>query len=215
MTSDPLYRKALVPSVRDVWGHELTEATFARGDHRPGQTAFEGLRNMLTGEGLEPEAIDAGLARWCNVFADTYVGLLAASPTDHWRFPPQTVETLTELSRAHELALLTGNPEPVARARMERLGLTEFFPRGSGAFGCDAEHRDELIAIARERAGGRPASETVLVGDTPRDVEGAHLAGIRAVAVTQGMYGPDDLAGADAVIGGLSELPGALARFVV
>ena len=35
-------------------------------------------------------------------------------------------------------ALLTGNPEAVARARMKRLGLDTFFPDGEGAFGCQS-----------------------------------------------------------------------------
>ena len=81
------------------------------------------------------------------------------------------------------LALLTGNPEAMARARMERLGLAAFFPQGQGAFGCDAEDRVELLAIARERAGDWPAGRTVEIGDTPRDVESAHAAGVRAIHV--------------------------------
>lgn len=208
--SDPLYRAALVPSVREVWGHELTDATFARRDHLPGETAVEGLRKMLTGDGLDPERVDEGLAHWCRVFGARYVEVLLDRGAGHFRCAPGAVEALTELARDHEIALLTGNPEPMARARIERLGLVAFFPDGSGAFGCDAEHREELIAIARGRAGGCPASDTVLVGDTPLDIEGAHAAGGRAVAVTQGAYGAAALAAADAVIGSLPELPAAI-----
>ncbi len=117
--------------------------------------------------------------------------LLERTPTPHWRAAPQVVETLDELAQDHDLALLTGNPEPVARARMRRLGLDRFFPAGTGAFGCEAEQRADLVHLARRRAGDPPLSELVLVGDTPRDVEGAHEAGIRAIAVATGEYGPD------------------------
>jgi phosphoglycolate phosphatase-like HAD superfamily hydrolase len=55
--------------------------------------------------------------------------------------------------------------------------------RGQGAFGCEAEEHAGLIALARQRAGGWPASETVAVGDMPADVAGARAAGIRAAAV--------------------------------
>src|SRR5919201_63825 len=87
------------------------------------------------------------------------------------------------------------------------LALARFFPKGQGAFGCDAEERARLIGIARERAGGWPREETVAVGDTKADVAGAHAAGIRIV----GVHGdPEALAGADARISSLSSLPEAL-----
>jgi phosphoglycolate phosphatase-like HAD superfamily hydrolase len=199
-----------VESVHEVWGHELTDQSFARAEHRPGETAMQGLRHLLLGEGLERAAIDALLARWCTVFSERYVPLLERAPTPHWRAAPGAEETLGELARTHDLALLTGNPEPVARARLTRLGLDRFFAAGTGAFGCEAEERADLVVLARRRAGDLPLSEIALVGDTPRDVEGAHAAGIRAIAVTTGEYGRDDLAAADAVLTALDELPPAL-----
>jgi phosphoglycolate phosphatase-like HAD superfamily hydrolase len=66
------------------------------------------------------------------------------------------------------------------------------------------------VVIARRRAGDPPLAEIALVGDTPRDVEGAHDAGIRAIAVATGEYGPSDLSAADEVLDALAELPGAL-----
>jgi phosphoglycolate phosphatase len=199
-----------VESVREVWGHELTEQSFARADHRPGETAMQALRHLLLGEGLECAAIDAGLARWCTVFSERYVPLLERTPTPHWRAAPRAAETLDELAQTHHLALLTGNPEPVARARMTRLGLDRFFAAGTGAFGCEAEDRTDLVVLARRRAGDPPLADIALVGDTPRDVEGAHDAGIRAIAVATGEYGPSDLSAADVVLDALAELPGAL-----
>ena len=171
---------------------------------------MQGLRHLLLGEGLERAAIDAGLARWCSVFSERYVPLLERTPTPHWRAAPRAAETLEELAQGHELALLTGNPEPVARARMRRLTLDRFFAQGTGAFGCEAEQRADLVELARRRAGSPPLAEIVLVGDTPRDVAGAHMAGIRAIAVTTGEYGPTELTDADHVLEALSELPSAL-----
>jgi phosphoglycolate phosphatase-like HAD superfamily hydrolase len=205
-----VYLDALATSVREVWGHELTPASFARAEHRPGQTAMEGLRGLLLGEGLELERIDAALARWCEVFADRYVELLAVTPTPHWELAPRAAETLAELSRAHTIALLTGNPERVARVRMERLGLAGFFPRGTGAFGCEGEERAILIGVALTRAGARP-TDAVLVGDTPLDIAGARASGIGAIAVTTGPFSAAELASADVVLDGLAGLPAALA----
>ncbi len=193
-----------------MWGHELTDESFARAEHAPGETAMQGLRHLLLGEGLDRPSIDAGIAHWCRVFSEKYVPLLERTSTPDWRAAPLAEETLDELGRTHDLALLTGNPEPVARARMRRLELDRFFPPATGAFGCDAEQRADLIHLARGRAGDPPLAEIVLVGDTPRDVEGARAAGIRAIGVTTGEYGPAELAAADDVLDALSELPGAL-----
>lgn len=205
LTPDTVYLDALVESVREIWGHELTDESFARAEHRPGETAMQGLRNLLLGEGLERAVIDRELRRWCALFAGRYVALLGRTPTPDWELAPNAAATLAALERTHTLALLTGNPEPVARARMERLELHRFFPPGRGAFGCEAEDRVELIELARARAGAS-AAETVLVGDTPRDVEGAHAAGIRAIAVTTGEFGAGELAEADVVLSSLTEL---------
>jgi phosphoglycolate phosphatase len=89
---------------------------------------------------------------------------------------------------------------------MQRLGLGQFFPAGQGAFGCDAENRVDLIRIARERAGDVPKSATWTVGDTPRDIEGAHAAGVRCVGIATGPFDRDALAAADHVIDSLPEL---------
>ena len=64
---------------------------------------------------------------------------------------------------------------------MERIGLAELFPPGQGAFGCEAESRPELIAIARHKADDWPAERTVAVSDTETDVAGARAAGIHVI----------------------------------
>ena len=144
-------------------------------------------REVLRAEDLADATIDDRLTEWCSLFAQRYLELLESADTTGWRAPPQAAVALSRLSEAGiQLALLTGNPEPMARARMEQLGLERFFPLGQGAFGCDAEERSELIRIARERGGDWPLDRTVAVGDTPRDVSGAHAAGIRAIRVKPG-----------------------------
>jgi phosphoglycolate phosphatase-like HAD superfamily hydrolase len=195
--------------VGEVYGLQLGEDAFA-GTDNAGETARAGVRKLLAAEGVDDATIDAGLARWTERLTDRYLEHLTNADTSHWEPAPGAVETLERLGREHRLALLTGNPERMARARMERLGLAEFFPERQGAFGSDGERRADLIAIARERAGGWPAERTVLVGDTPRDVAGAHEAGVRAIGITQGRFGADGLADADAVIASLPELPGVL-----
>jgi phosphoglycolate phosphatase len=183
LTHDPLSSEALRQTLRELYPVEPPDDAVERVDH-DGQTAKRIARLVLRAEGLADEAIDARLDVWCEAFAARYVDLLDGADTSGWAAAPGANEALEGLAASGiRLALLTGNPEPMARARMERLGLAGFFPPGQGAFGCDAESRVELIDLARQRAGGWPASATVELGDTKRDEESAREAGIRSSRV--------------------------------
>lgn len=202
LSDDPVAGAAFAGALRDCYPVEPPPDAVARTDH-PGQTAQRIARMVLLNEGLADETIDEHLEAWCTRFAERYVALLAEADTSHWQAAPGAAEALSRLQEGGvRLVLLTGNPEPMARARMERLGLAAFFPAGQGAFGCDAEERVELIAIARERAGDWPAEGTVEIGDTPRDVESAHAAGVRAIHV-RSPRSSGEFAGADADCDGL------------
>ena len=202
LTSDPWMGQATADAIETVWGHRLPSNAIRRVDH-PGQTAMRITRELLRFEGLDDAEIDAGLARWCDEASARYLELLSRADTSDWRAPEGAAKALAQIEHR---ALLTGNPEPVARARMEKLGLEEFFPRGQGAFGCESEERAELIDLARARAGNWPRDRTVAVGDTPADIAGAHAAGIHVIG-----FG-SDLEGADAVINRMEELPRVLER---
>ena len=197
LSHDPLVGEAMAQVARELFGMEVDVEAL-----RPGETALR--------QGRELGLPGPGLTRWCTRVGERYIDLLAHADTSGWRVPDGVEATLADVERLGQLALLTGNPEPMARARMERLGLDRFFPPGQGAFGCEAEERAHLIALARERAGDWPAETTVAVGDTPLDVAGAHAAGIRVVAVESQRFGADVLAGADARISALASLPEAL-----
>jgi len=182
LTHDPLAGRALRESLSERFRVELPEDALERVDHE-GQTSLRIGRLVLRDAGLDaPE-----LGPWCAEFAKRYLELLSDADTSDWQAASGAEESLARLQAAGQrLALLTGNPEPVARARLERLGLGRFFPAGQGAYGCEAESRAELIALARARAGDWPADRTVEVGDTAVDVSSARDAGIRSLRV-----GPD------------------------
>jgi phosphoglycolate phosphatase len=202
LTHDEVYVEATRLALTEVYG------LAPEGPDIPGDTATAHTRRALTAAGVSTEEIDAGLERWCEKFSAHYLRLLADADTSHWELAPGAHEAISAM--AHP-ALLTGNPPPVAHARMQRLGLAAYFPHGQGAFGCEREERVELFALARERAGEWPAERTVGVGDTPLDVSSAHGAGCRSVAVTTGRYGREELQDADAIIATLYDLHSALA----
>ncbi|MGH2984734.1 MAG: HAD family hydrolase [Solirubrobacterales bacterium] len=108
------------------------------------------------------------------------------------------------------LGLTTGNVEEAAHIKLSRANLNRFF--SFGGYGSDSPDRTELTKKALER--GRLVSGRTLdreccfsCGDTPRDVEAGHGAGIRVVGVATGEYTVDQLldAGADAAVASLRE----------
>jgi phosphoglycolate phosphatase len=103
------------------------------------------------------------------------------------------------------LGLTTGNVEEAAHIKLARADLNRYF--SFGGYGSDSPDRTELTRKALER--GELVSGRTLepdrcfsCGDTPRDVEAGHGAGIPVVGVATGEYTVDELleAGADAAI---------------
>src|SRR5215208_3110314 len=103
------------------------------------------------------------------------------------------------------LGLTTGNVEEAAHVKLGRANLNRFFC--FGGFGSDSPDRVELTKNALLRAdfvSGHTLDRDrcFSCGDTPRDVEAGHGAGIRVVGVATGEYTAEELieAGADAVV---------------
>ena len=109
-------------------------------------------------------------------------------------------------------SLLTGNIRAMAELKLEAAGLTRHIDVSIGSYGDVHEVRSELVEPARRLAsevyGGEfGGAATVLVGDTPLDVEAALATGARAVGVATGHYTEDQLAaaGAHAVLPDLTD----------
>jgi phosphoglycolate phosphatase len=109
-------------------------------------------------------------------------------------------------------SVLTGNIPALARVKLGGLGLTQYLDLGIGAYGDVSEVRADLVPVARRNAAERYGADfagraTVLVGDTPNDVEAAALTGARSVAVATGSFSAEQLtnAGADVVFTDLTD----------
>ena len=94
------------------------------------------------------------------------------------------------------LGLGTGNIRPGARAKLAPLGVFDHF--GFGGFGCDHENRPAILRIGAERGAATlgvplPSCRIVVIGDTPRDVAGAHAIGAECVAVASARFRRDEL----------------------
>ncbi len=180
-----------------------------------GRTDPEIARAILLAAGISAaridERADAVREECCRAYA-------RLCPADLSEFVlPGVVELLDWLSRREDviLGLLTGNYEAVARLKLARAGIGSYFPAGHGAFGSDAEDRLALPVIARRRAGpvGRPhpREQTLVIGDTPRDIACAQADELGCLAVATGPYSAQQLSEADAVVRDSAELRAALA----
>jgi phosphoglycolate phosphatase-like HAD superfamily hydrolase len=107
------------------------------------------------------------------------------------------------------LGLTTGNLEPIAYAKLGRVGLDNYF--SFGGFGSDSEERPGLVKKALERASNLyhyQGDRVFVIGDTPRDVAAAKPFHLYTLAVATGSYTSQELAhcGADYVLEDLKDL---------
>jgi phosphoglycolate phosphatase-like HAD superfamily hydrolase len=108
------------------------------------------------------------------------------------------------------LGLVTGNIEAAAHIKLARGRLNRFF--SFGGYGSDSVDRTEVTKTALRRGelvsgGTLQSGACISIGDTPRDVEAGHGAGIKVVGVATGSYSAGELhdAGADFALENLDE----------
>lgn len=202
------HARAIHRALREVHGDDLA----LEGVHvvAAGRTDGAIARDLLLACGVAAEAVDRCVAAVADGCARAYVDLCPPDLSD--RVAPGIPALLGELAGddRYRLSLVTGNFEPVARTKLAAAGIGAFFATGQGGFGTDAEAREQLPPLARERAGDGgepwPRARTVVIGDTPNDIACARADGLRVVAVTTGPFDAAALAEADHVASGAGEL---------
>jgi phosphoglycolate phosphatase len=205
------HAQALHAAIEEVHGVQAPDTFVATA----GRTDLAIMRSLLLLCGVDARAIDDNVQATATAASVAYARLCPPDLSEY--VAPGVHDTLVTLTDAgHTPALVTGNLEPIARLKLRRAGLGEWFGAGPGGFGSDAEDRAELPARARARAGeadGRPVprAQTVVIGDTPLDIACARADDVRCVAITTGPHPAADLAEADVVIDAMPELEGVLA----
>ena len=116
----------------------------------------------------------------------------------------ETLVALASDPRIHQ-AVLSGNLRDVSRIKLEVFGLDPYLDLACSAYGDDHTDHPELVAIAQQRATERRVAtfdnqHTVLIGDTPKDVEAALTAGVRVIAVASGKNNEEELTQAGAPV---------------
>ncbi|BCW89803.1 Phosphoglycolate phosphatase [Alphaproteobacteria bacterium SO-S41] len=116
-------------------------------------------------------------------------------------------------AEGHSLAICTNKPEALSRNLLDALDLTRFFGTIVGADTLPTRKPDPLVLLKTiELMGGDP-KRAVMIGDSEVDAETARMAGVKLVIFTFGYSAFDPATfGANALIHGYDELPGALAQ---
>ncbi|MFC5220004.1 HAD family hydrolase [Streptomyces coerulescens] len=97
--------------------------------------------------------------------------------------------------------VVSGNIRAVAEIKLQVFGLDTPILWELGAYREDHDVRADLVRLSLQRAQA-VAESTVLIGDTPADIEGAHANGVPVIAVATGRSNEDALrhAGAEVVL---------------
>lgn len=107
---------------------------------------------------------------------------------------PGVVDGLARLERAGlTLAVATSKYHATAEALLGAAGLTDRFRLVVGADDVARPKPAPDSALRVLHTLEVPAADAVLVGDTTHDIRTATAAGVRAIAVTYGVQGPDEL----------------------
>ncbi|WP_354638630.1 HAD hydrolase-like protein [Kitasatospora camelliae] len=205
-------RQAYSAAFRRATGRELDQPW-----QFDGRTELAAATDVLRAHGLptgdgQVEAFTALIVEELTARADELAGA--------GRVLPGAEEILTALGALPGVSqsVLTGNLYPLAVLKMTVFGLAHHVDFRIGAYGGDAFERTALPCYAFDRTerhlGHRHSgADTVIIGDTLRDVATAHAVGARAVAVATGTTPATALAaaGADAVLTDLTDTAAVLA----
>jgi phosphoglycolate phosphatase-like HAD superfamily hydrolase len=198
-------RRAMGAAFERLWSVEDATA----GVSVDGRTDRAIFLELIEKHSLANGDIDAACRSAIEAYLEELPGSLQSSTAA--TLLPGVTELLDALAAGGvQPGLATGNIRRGAALKLSHFGIWERF--AGGGFGDDHSVRADLVRCGIVELAGclkcdADPARTIVIGDTPLDVEGAHLAGARALAVATGRYTAEQLsaAGADYVVADLSE----------
>jgi ABC-type multidrug transport system fused ATPase/permease subunit/phosphoglycolate phosphatase-like HAD superfamily hydrolase len=208
LDAGPTTQDAFEAALREVW----PRAAVRGGRNLTGRTDPAVVREVLLDSGMSSDEVDESVERVLAALPAQYVRRRDRFLAEG-RVLPGVERVLRELSaRQVSQTVLTGNVRANALLKLEMFGLGDVLDTEVGAYGDDAEQREDLLPLVLHRIAGRdgrhpPAERVWLIGDTPNDLACARRSGVRCLLVATGLYDRADLAGAgpDATMDDLSD----------
>lgn len=198
-------RNALAAAFTRLWKVDDPTA----GVSFDGRTDHAIFHEVIALQALANGDLDTVYARAVEGYLEELPASLAASESA--RVLPGVIEILDALGeRGIRPGLATGNLRRGAALKLGHFGLWERF--AAGGFGDDSPVRADVVrsgvdAMAAALGYEADRAQAIVVGDTPLDVEAAHLAGVPAMGVATGRYSVAELvaSGADYALPDLSD----------
>lgn len=189
---------AMKQALKDVYGIENPRPL----PNLQGMTDLQILQATLSQEGVDQETIDKGIdacmAEMVTYFRENIM-------KEHIICLDGVKDVLGSLEQFKvPMGLVTGNLEPIAWLKLDRIGIKNYF--GFGGFGNESADRSLLVRHAVERAeaiyGNFSRRNVFVIGDTPRDVLAGQKNGVKTVGVATGDFSVNELetTGADFVL---------------
>ena len=206
----PVGRLVFDRAIRDVVGADPDGHGVSMGGKTDPQIALEIMRTMDVPDDEAERVLPSVLSALERETADAFEEFRATGSAH-----AGVADILARLAETPGVlqTVLTGNIAPNMRVKLAVFGLDEWLDLDVAATGSDSADRRVLVPIAMERVeierGARYEPDEVwVVGDTPRDLECARVAGARCVLVATGRddYGTLAGLGADAVFEDLSDV---------
>lgn len=152
-----------------------------------GKTAAGFFVDLATERGIDPEITRNHLKEIVNFLADFCRIHRRELAIEILPFAAEAVKGLK--GSGFGLGLVTGNPESVARLKLDLVGLNDYFT--FGGFGDESENRVDLVNNALKRAGERfdrhyNRNDAILVGDNTRDIACGLEAGVATIGIASG-----------------------------
>ncbi|NPA22280.1 MAG: HAD family hydrolase [Candidatus Micrarchaeota archaeon] len=182
-----LHVKAFSHGFRKVYGIDTHIGKLGKRSY--GQLDKRIIYEVLKLHGLSDQTIFSRIDEMIEEMSDYFVKHVKDARMEAI---PGVKEALEQLKRKEGLVLglLTGNLERIAWAKLEKMGIKDYF--SLGAFGNEAMERYKLVEIAKQKV-QQAIEETYVIGDTPRDIEAAKKGGAISIAVTTGNFDEEGL----------------------
>jgi phosphoglycolate phosphatase-like HAD superfamily hydrolase len=179
--------------MRELYGKELPPGLYPRFAGRTDLFIIEKIAEMV---GADIKKVRRDLPRIFEKASEVYEPYMTPEYVDIMPGVAELIPALANLDNVL-LGLITGNHEKNAYLKLSAHGLDKYFKLG--AFGNDSKNRGDLPLIGINRANKYMRKQvfgrynTLIIGDTRRDIECAHENDLPVAAVSTGLFGFNEL----------------------
>lgn len=190
LVSDASFQKGLF---KKVFG--IDEADFLKNYANSGKTVRSVITEILEKKGFSKEEILSKMDSVLTEIVKYYKEEIESGQS--FECIPYVRELLVELkSRGYVLGLVTGNIEEIAKLKLGKAGILDFF--SIGGFGDSSTSRRELALGAIKKANEKmkirfDKKDIFIVGDTPSDIDCGKDIGSKTIAVSTGPFRMNEL----------------------